>query len=84
MFGLLDLFVIGRHLIPGPAVDDGNLLRSQTQGRTGRIDGHISSADDRHLLSDLDLFTEVDPAQEIDPGQDALGIFPGVFIFWFR
>jgi hypothetical protein len=43
VLGLFDLLVIGRHLVPGTAVDDRDFLRAQTEGCPCGIEGNVSS-----------------------------------------
>src|SRR3990172_3584299 len=42
---LPDLLVIGGHLFPGPAVDDGDLLRPEAQRRAGAVHRDVAPSD---------------------------------------
>ena len=47
--GLLDLFVIGGHLFPGPTVADLNRACPGPEGAARRIDGHIPAPDHNNV-----------------------------------
>ena len=70
MLRLFNLFIVGRHLIQGAAVDDGYFFGAQAKGSTGGIEGHVSAADHGHFLTHVDLLAEIDPAEEFDSGKD--------------
>ncbi len=50
----LDLMLCGRHLRPAPPVKHLHLGGALPEGLTGRIDGHVATADDHYLLAGLD------------------------------
>ena len=77
VLGLFDLLVIGRHLVPGTAVDDRDLLRAQAEGCPCGIEGNISSTNDGHFFAHVDLLAQIDAAQEINALENTLCLFPG-------
>ncbi len=50
---LFDLPIVGRHLLPRPAVEDRHLFRAQPPRSHGRVDRHVAAADHRHAAPDL-------------------------------
>jgi hypothetical protein len=54
IFSLLDLRLVRRHLLSGPAIDD-ERFRPQTPSGADGIHGHVSTTDDRGFLSYLDF-----------------------------
>ncbi|MPM60295.1 hypothetical protein SDC9_107146 [bioreactor metagenome] len=48
--GVLNLFLSGRHLHLGSAVDDGHLLRTQSFCRPCSIHGNVATSEDRNLM----------------------------------
>ena len=73
-FGLDDLFLVGGHVLLLPPVEDRDGGRTQTEGRPGRVDGHIAAADHRHTALRLDRLLEGQIAQERHAVDDAFGL----------
>ena len=70
--GLLDLLGCGRHLRPGAAVEDEDLLRTRADGRPDGIHRDVPAADDGDPVAEGDLLAQVDPFEVIDPVDDPL------------
>ena len=84
--GVVDLFLIRRHLISGPPIDDIDIFRSQTDSCSAGIHGCIAASYDGHLFADVDgagksplrivgLHCQSYIPQEIDTAQDAFRVF---------
>ena len=69
--GFVDLGGDGRHLHPGPTVDNAH-VRAQPLGHTGAVHGRVPAADDHHILADLHPFAAVDLFEKINPGIDVV------------
>ena len=48
------LMLVGGHILPGAAVDDGDVLRAAALGKAGGVHGGIAGADDGHVAADAD------------------------------
>ena len=66
----LDLILYRRHLQPGPAVKDGDLLCAQAKNSSGGINGGISPADDCDPVSHIHLFPQIHITKELRTGND--------------
>ena len=75
-FGGQYLHLVGRHLVPAAAVDDGHFA-AQAAGRSGGVDGGVAAADDGDALADVHLLPQVDGSQEVNAVEDPLGFFAG-------
>ena len=56
MFRSNDFNFVGRHFFAGPPIDDGDLVRSQTNQSANTVDGRVAAADDHTLFADKRLF----------------------------
>ena len=75
MLGGLNFLFPGRHFVAGAAINNTDLIGSQTNRRARHIDGHIAAADNRHLAADFGLAGEIDFPQKFDALANAVGLF---------
>ena len=64
VFGLFDLFLVGRHHVAAAAIDHGDRLGPQPHGRAGRVDGRVAAADDHDILAHRHGAAEIVRPQE--------------------
>ena len=64
----------GRHLVPGPAIEYGD-LGAQTPADPGRVDSGVPAADHNHFASHLQRFAAIDVVKKFDAGQNVAGVF---------
>ncbi len=74
LLGLVDLGVVGGHLLARAAVEAGDLLGASTDGRPAGVHGGEPAADDRHLLAAGDGAVALEIAEEVDGRDDAVGV----------
>ncbi len=74
-FRLFYIFFISGHLTARPAVEDGHLFGSYSQGCSGSIDSHVSATDDSDSLAYLYLLPEIDLSQKDHSRKDVRVIF---------
>ena len=61
LLGLVDLAVVRRHPVPGPAVDDERVLGAEPLGRPGRVDGGVAAPVDRDPTTEQGSLPRLDP-----------------------
>ena len=71
LLGLVDLGVVGRHLLARAAIETGDLVGAQAHGRATGVHGGEAAADDRDLLAASDGPVALEVAEEVDGGDDA-------------
>ena len=71
MLGLLDLHLVGRHLLAGAPVEQADLVGAEAQRRARAVDGGVAAADHQHAAGQLVGAAQAVLAQELDAGQHA-------------
>ena len=78
MFGFVDLPLgLSGHLSPGAPVDDGHLLCSEAERRSGGVESGIPAANDHHFSAQPHLLAEIHVPQKVHGLHDALQILSG-------
>ena len=76
LHGLLYFEVVGGHLLPGTAVEEGDLPGAEASGGAAGIHSGVSSAHYGHAVSDLHRGLRLHIVQEIDPSEHTREVLP--------